>query len=88
MAITEMVPDHIWAPDFFGPQEIWALRNLGPEKFGPRQVWALQEKANDFHAGNKFLGAHISRGPNFLGTKKVRGPNVFGDQLSYSRFRH
>ena len=27
-AITEMVPDLIWAPDFFGPQEIWAPRNL------------------------------------------------------------
>ena len=24
-AITEMVPDLIWAPDFFGPQEIWSL---------------------------------------------------------------
>ena len=24
-AVTEMVPYFIWAPDFFGPQEIWAL---------------------------------------------------------------
>ena len=37
-AITEMVPDPIWAPDFFGPQEIWARRNLGPEKFGPGEI--------------------------------------------------
>jgi len=28
MAITEMVHDLIWAPDFFGPQEIWDPRNL------------------------------------------------------------
>ena len=25
-AITEMVPDLIWASDFFGPREIWSLR--------------------------------------------------------------
>ena len=35
MAITEMAPDLIWAPDFFGPQEIWSPRNLVPKKFGP-----------------------------------------------------
>ena len=29
-AITEMVPDPIWAPDFFGPQEIWAPHIFGP----------------------------------------------------------
>ncbi len=22
-AVTEMVPNLIWAPDYFGPQEIW-----------------------------------------------------------------
>ena len=26
-AITEMVPDLIWAPDIFGLQEIWPPRN-------------------------------------------------------------
>ena len=31
---TEMVPNLIWAPDFFGPQEIWSPRNLDPKKFG------------------------------------------------------
>ena len=40
-----MVPDLIWAPDFFGPQEIWALRNLGPEKFGPQEIWSLHNIA-------------------------------------------
>ena len=39
-AVTELVPELIWAPDFFGPQEIWALRNLGPRKFGPGEIWA------------------------------------------------
>ena len=29
-ATTEMVPNLIWAPDFFGPQEIWTPGNLGP----------------------------------------------------------
>jgi hypothetical protein len=27
-----MVPNLICAPDFFGPQEIWAQRNLNPKK--------------------------------------------------------
>ena len=30
-----MVPDLIWAPDFFG-----SPRNLGPEKFEPQEIWA------------------------------------------------
>ena len=34
-AITELVPELIWAPEFFGPQEIWSPSNLGPRKFGP-----------------------------------------------------
>ena len=41
MAVTEMVPDLIWAPDFFGPQEIWSQ----------------YENASMFHAGTKFPGA-------------------------------
>ena len=45
LAITEMVPDIIWAPDFFGPQEIWFSRNLVPEKFGPQEVWSLHKNA-------------------------------------------
>ena len=40
-AITEMVPDLIWAPDFFGPREISSPRNLGTldsAKFGPEKI--------------------------------------------------
>ena len=48
MATTEMVPNHIWAPDFFGPQEVWALRNLSPknlvpEKYGSPEIWSPHE---------------------------------------------
>ena len=35
-AIIEMVPNLILALDFFGPREIWTLRNSGPVKIGPR----------------------------------------------------
>ena len=41
-ANTEMVLVLIWAPDFFGPQEIWSLRNLVPKKFGPQEIWSLR----------------------------------------------
>ena len=42
-AVTELVPELIWAPDFFGPQEIWSPRNLVPRnlvpmKFGAREI--------------------------------------------------
>ena len=87
-----LVPDHNWDPDFFGPQEIWysknfgpheiwAPRNLVPRKFGPCMkiiIW-------HFYAGTKLLGAQICQGPNFLGTKKVRGPNEIGDHFSHSQ---
>ena len=36
--ITEMVPELIWAPEFFGPWEIWFLGNLVPDKFSPLLV--------------------------------------------------
>ena len=55
-AVTELVPKPIWSPEFFGLQEIWSPRNLGPrnlvptpfwslrnlvpEKFGPREIWS------------------------------------------------
>ena len=75
-----MVPDLIWAPDFFGPQEIWAPWNLGPVKFGPREIWSLHENYYiAFSCRNqltKFLGDQISWGPNFSGTK------FLGDQKS------
>ena len=63
-----MVPDIIWAPDFFGPREIGAQKNLVPKKFGS----CMKTPHNDFHAGANFF------------TKKVRGPNVCGDHFSYS----
>ena len=49
-ATTEMVPDLIWVPEFFGPQVIWSPRTLvpkkfGPEKFGPHESWFLLENA-------------------------------------------
>ena len=37
-AVTEMVPDLIWAPDFFGSQEIWAPRTLGHNRCGPEKL--------------------------------------------------
>ena len=69
-----MVPDLIWAPDFFGPREIWPWRNLVTKKFVWQESWSLHEKMpyNEFHAGTKFLEAQIHRGQNFLGSKKVR----------------
>ena len=81
-AITEMVPDLIWAPDFFGPREIWSSRNVGPTKFGS----GMKMLYNDFHEGTKFLGAQSSQGPNFSGTKKVRDPNEAGDYFDSSLF--
>ena len=64
-AVTEMVPDLILAPDFFGPGEIWSPRNLGNEKFGPREIWALHENHYiAFSCRNQLLW-----GPKFLGTK-------------------
>ena len=77
-----MVPDLIWAPDFFSSQEILAPQNLGPNKLGP----CIKMPYNDFHAGIKFPGDQISWGPNFSGTKKVRGPNEVGDHFSCSLY--
>ena len=47
-----IVPDLIWAPDLFGPPEIWALRNLGPVKFGP----CMKMPYNDNFSGHDFSG--------------------------------
>ena len=41
-AVTELVPELIWAPEFFGPQEIWSPRNLGPRNLGPAPFWSLR----------------------------------------------
>ena len=50
-AITEMVSDLIWTLDFFGSQEIWTPKKLGPKKFG----LCMKKPCDDFHAGPKFL---------------------------------
>jgi hypothetical protein len=40
LAVTEIVLNHIWAPDFFGPQEIWSPRNMVPRNLGPALFWS------------------------------------------------
>ena len=55
MAVTEMVPDLIWAPDFFGPQEICSQ----------------YENASIFHAGTKFPWAQKSGAQMISGTISV-----------------
>ena len=64
-----MVPNLIWAPDFFGPREIWAPRNSGPKNVGP----CMKMPYIDFHAGTNFLGTHISRGPKKSGAQMRLG---------------
>ena len=63
-----MVSDHILAPDFFGPQKIWSLRNLAPRNLGPAwksHVMIFMRDSNFF--GTKFLKDQTSWGPNFSG---------------------
>jgi hypothetical protein len=49
-----MVPGLICAPDFFGLQEIWAPRSLGPKKFGPEEISQVSN-------ANPLLTWHIKR---------------------------
>jgi hypothetical protein len=63
-----MVPDLIWAPDFFGPQEIWSPSSLVPKKFGTREMWS-QEIWSQYENGSIIF----MRGSNFLGPKS-QGP--------------
>ena len=70
-----MVTDLIWAPDFFGLQEIWSLRNFGPKKFG------------HFYEGTKFLGDQVSQGPNFLGPKLLGDQISWGPKKSGAQMR-
>ena len=75
-AVTEMIPDLIWAPEFFGPKDIQA-----PDKFRPRMKIIIWQ----FYAVTNILGAQISRDPNFLGLQKVRGSNdEMGDHFRLS----
>ena len=65
-----MVPNLIWAPDFFGHQEIWSPRNLVPEKFGPTNFGPCMNMLyNEFHAGTNFFRAQISWGPKMSGAQ-------------------
>ena len=79
-AIPKMVPIIIWAPDIFGPREIWSPRNLGPIKLS----LCIKMPYNDFHAWTKFPRDQISLRPNFLGTKS-QGLNVIRHHFSYNR---
>jgi len=63
-----MVSDHILAPDFFGPQKIWSLRNLATAL--KSHVMIFMRDSNFF--GTKFLKDQTSWGPNFSGTKFLR----------------
>ena len=78
-----MVPDHIWAPDFFGPREIWTQRSLVPERGTKKFVSSMKIITWLFHAGPKLLGTKISRGPNFLGPKIQisQAPKKLGVQM-------
>ena len=69
-----MVPNLIWAPDFFGPQEIWSPRNLVPKKFGPQEI---QSPLENHYMAFSCRDQH-SWGPNFSRTKNFRGPNEIG----------
>ena len=53
-AITEMVPNLIWAPDFFGPQE--TSHHIAFS-------CGTQTSCNPNFSGSKSLGAQISQGP-------------------------
>ena len=58
VAVTEMVPDLIWVPYFFGSRQILAPRNLVPKKFDFHEIWSPEEVT-------KFLGdPKISKDPN------------------------
>ena len=72
-----MVPDLIWAPDFFGPQEIWAPKGWSPQNLLPPKYCHIMIfiRGPNF-VGPKFVGAQISWGPNFSGTKKMRSGTI------------
>ena len=72
---TEIVSDLIWAPEIFGPLEIWSSKNLVPKKWVP----ALKCLIIIFMRGPSFSEAQISWGSNFLGptfpgAQKSQGP--------------
>ena len=82
-AITEMVPDLILGPDFFGPQEIWSPRISGP-------AWNLHVmifmRGPNF-LGTKFLGNQIFWGPNFFRSKFLKDQISWGSKKSGAQMR-
>ena len=72
-----MVPNLIWAPDFFGPQEIWAPRTLVPKKYRPRENWSLNE---NHHLAFSCWGTNFW-GPKILGAQISWSPKKSGDQM-------
>ena len=64
-----MVPNLIWAPDFFGPQEIWSPKNLGCKKFGPWEIWTPHK--NHYMAFS--CRGQIYRGPKKSGAQMRMG---------------
>ena len=79
MAVTKMVLDHVWAPDFFGPREIWSPKNLVPRKFDPcMKIIICRDQAywgpNFNFWRPKFLGDQISWGPKKSGARMRSGP--------------
>ena len=70
LAITEMVPNLIWAPDFFGPQEIWFREVWAPHKNHYMAfLWRDQISWGASFSGPKFLGTQTSQGPIFWAQK-------------------
>ena len=67
LAITEMVPIIIWAPDFFGPKGFLSPRIWSPHDYNHMQ---------DHMAFSCW--AQTCRGPIFWGTKKSRAQMRFG----------
>ena len=60
-----MVPNHIWDPEFFGPQEVWSPKDIGLKEFGHNMkiiTWL-------FHDGPKLLGDQIYWGPEKSGAQ-------------------
>ena len=72
VAVTELVPELIWAPEFFGPQEIWSPSNLGPRKFGPWEIWSPE-----------IWSPHLF-GPREIWSPKNLVPEKFGPQEIWS----
>ena len=74
MAITEKVPNLIWAPDFFF---------LVPEKFGPNESWSPRNLVPTL----KSLYGIFMQGPTFLGTKFLQAQSFQGPKMSGAQMR-